>query len=206
MKGDAAAWDQRYATAEFVWTTDPNRFLPPEVEGLDPGRALDVACGEGRNSVWLATRGWDVTGVDFSSVALEKAARLADENGVEVTWVCGDVTDSVVAGSFDLVIVFYLQLPASERRDALASAARRLAPGGTILIVGHDLTNLTEGVGGPQDPAVLFGAEDISADLDTSGVDDLVVQRAEQVRRPVGTGSEMIEAIDCLVRASRAAD
>ena len=89
---DAASWDERYRAAEFVWSTQPNRFLPPAVEGLTPGRALDVACGEGRNAVWLATQGWEATGVDFSATGLEKAARLAETNNVTVEWICADVT------------------------------------------------------------------------------------------------------------------
>ena len=76
-------WNTRYAQKELVWTAEPNRAFAAEVSGLAPGRALDVACGEGRNAVWLAERGWQVTGVDFSEVALEKAATLAASRGVQ---------------------------------------------------------------------------------------------------------------------------
>ncbi len=127
---DAASWDERYGAAEFVWSTQPNRFLPPAVEGLTPGRALDLACGEGRNAVWLATQGWDATGVDFSATGLEKAARLAETNNVTVDWICADVTNWEPAAPFDLVVVFYLQLPERQRSAAFGSAARTLAPGG----------------------------------------------------------------------------
>ena len=75
---DSAGWDERYAGDELVWKAEPNRFLVAETTGLTPGRALDLACGEGRNAAWLASRGWDTTGVDFSSVGLTKAARLAN--------------------------------------------------------------------------------------------------------------------------------
>lgn len=68
-----AHWDERYGTAELIWKADPNRFLVEELEGLAPGRALDIACGEGRNAIWLASMGWEVTGVDFSAVGLAKA-------------------------------------------------------------------------------------------------------------------------------------
>ncbi|MGZ8766518.1 MAG: class I SAM-dependent methyltransferase [Acidimicrobiia bacterium] len=200
----AASWDERYRSAEFVWSTQPNRFLPPEIKGLTPGRALDLACGEGRNAVWLATQGWDATGVDFSAIGLEKAARLAETNDVTVEWVCADVTSWQPVEPFDLVVVFYLQLPEAARRAALAAAARALAPGGTLLLVAHDLTNLTDGVGGPQDPAVLYTPDDVRSDLDGSGVTDLVVERAERIERPVTTDTATVMAIDCLVRAHRA--
>ncbi len=200
---DARSWDDRYRTAEFVWKTDPNRFLPPEVAVLQPGRALDLACGEGRNAVWLATQGWNATGVDYSQVGLDKAAQLAESNHVTATWVCADVTEWEPESLYDLVVVFYLQLPETERRIAFGTAARALAPGGTLLIVGHDLVNLTEGTGGPQDPAVLYTPDDVCGALHTSGVTDLVIERAEQVRRPVDTEAGTVAAIDCLVRAHR---
>jgi SAM-dependent methyltransferase len=202
---DAASWDERYRGAEFVWSTHPNRFLPPAVEGLTPGRALDVACGEGRNAVWLATQGWNATGVDFSAAGLEKAARLAETNSVTVEWIRADVTSWQSAQCFDLVVVFYLQVPEAQRRAALGSAARALAPRGTLLVVAHDLTNLTDGIGGPQDPAVLYTPDDVRGDLDGSEVRDLVVERAERIERPVVTDTGTVTAIDCLVRVHRAA-
>jgi SAM-dependent methyltransferase len=202
---DAAAWDERYGTAEFVWSTEPNRFLPPAVADLTPGRALDLACGEGRNAVWLATRGWRVTGVDFSAVGLEKAARLATASGVRAEWIRADVTAWASPPSFDLVIVLYLHLLPAGRGAALGTAARALAPGGTLVVVGHDLANLADGIGGPQDPEVLATAEDIRCDLERAGVDDLVVDRAERIERPVETDAGPVMALDCLVRAHRPA-
>ena len=199
----AGAWDDRYRTAEFVWKTDPNRFLPPEVAALQPGRALDLACGEGRNAVWLATQGWNVTGVDFSRVGLEKAAQLAASNHVTASWVHADVTQWNSDDRYDLVVVFYLHLPETERRSAFGAAARALAPGATLLVVGHDLANLTEGTGGPQNPAVLYTPDDVCADLHASGLTDLVIDRAERVERPVDTDAGAATAIDCLVRAHR---
>jgi SAM-dependent methyltransferase len=166
---DAASWDERYRVTEFVWATEPNRFLPPAIDGLPPGRALDLACGEGRNAVWLATQGWDATGVDFSATGLGKAAQLAETNEVTVEWIRADVTTWTSIERFDLVVVFYLQLPEPARRAAFATAARCLAPGGTLLIVGHDLANLTDGVGGPQNADVLYTPDDIRRDLERGG-------------------------------------
>ncbi len=193
---DKSDWDARYAVDELVWRAEPNRFVVEEVHDLAPGRALDLACGEGRNAVWLAQQGWSATGVDFSNVALEKAARLAASRDVEVEWIAADLTSfEPPEAAFDLVLLCYVHLVAAERAALHAGAARALAPGGTILVVGHDLANLTEGVGGPQDPAVLFTPEDVVRDF--AGLE---IVRAESVRRPVeGSG----DAIDALVRARR---
>ena len=188
------AWDAKYAGSEFLWKEEPNRFLVSELEGLAPGRALDLACGEGRNAVWLAQQGWRVTGVDFSQVGLAKAAQLAESRGVEVEWVEADLLEYRPPAGLDLVIAFYLQVPAEERRLVLGRAADALAPGGTILVVAHDLLNLAEGIGGPQEPDVLYTPEDIVADLL-----GLAIQQAKRVTRPVGEG----EAIDALVRATK---
>ena len=90
---DRADWDERYAGSELLWSAEPNRFLVAETAGLTPGRALDLACGEGRNAVWLARRGWQVTGVDYSEVAIEKARRLASARKANVDWVVADLLD-----------------------------------------------------------------------------------------------------------------
>jgi 2-polyprenyl-3-methyl-5-hydroxy-6-metoxy-1,4-benzoquinol methylase len=192
-------WDERYGTEELIWKAEPNRFLVEELDALPPGRALDVACGEGRNAVWLASKGWRVTGADFSRAGLAKAQRLATDRGVEVTWVEADVVEwRPPTASFDLVVVMYLHLLAEQRRQALAHAAAALAPGGVLLVVGHDTSNLLKGTGGPQDPAVLFGPDEIVQDL--SG---LQIERAEQVKRTVVTDAGEATAIDALVRAVR---
>jgi SAM-dependent methyltransferase len=196
---DSNVWDERYAGDDLVWSAEPNRFLVAEVETLPPGRALDLACGEGRNAVWLAERGWDVTGVDFSNVGLDKARRLADARGVSVHWELADVTEYMPAPeSFGLVIVMYLHLPQAARRVAFRHAAAAVAAGGSLLVVGHDITNPSEGWGGPRDSAVLYGPDDVVADLD-----GLETVKAERVRRPVETDDGEKIAIDVLVRATR---
>lgn len=198
---DRSDWDERYRAAELVWRAEPNRWVAEEVAGLSPGRALDLACGEGRNAVWLAEQGWDATGVDFSPVGLDKGRRMAAERGVQVTWVEADARTWEAPSPFDLVVVCYLQLPEADRRAALGHAAAALAPGGTLLVVGHDRSNRDRGVGGPQDPAVLFTPDDVLADLQVSGV-PIEVQRAEVVRRPVETDDGPADALDALVRAN----
>ena len=195
-------WNERYAGTELLWTARPNRFLVAEVAGLQPGRVLDLACGEGRNAVWLAEQGWTATGVDFSDVALEKARALAGARGVAVELVHADLLDYRPAtGVFDLVLLFYLQLRAPERRRVLRAAADAVGAGGTLLLVAHDSRNLEHGHGGPGDPAVLYTPEDVVADLDGSGLD---FERAELARRPVETSDGERIALDALVRARRA--
>jgi SAM-dependent methyltransferase len=200
---DREEWNRRYAGRELLWTGMPNRFLVAGTDGLSPGRALDVACGEGRNAVWLAEQGWRVTGVDFSDVALEKARRLAAARGVEGEWVAADLLAYRPEElAFDLVVLFYLQVPEAERRAVVRAAAGAVAPGGVFLLVAHDSSNLDEGHGGPQEPAVLYTAADVVADLDGSG---LAVERAERVERPVETPDGERIALDALVRAERPA-
>jgi 2-polyprenyl-3-methyl-5-hydroxy-6-metoxy-1,4-benzoquinol methylase len=199
---DSTQWDARYREKDLVWSEEPNQFLVEEIADLQPGRALDVACGEGRNAMWLSAHGWRATGVDFSAVAIEKARRMSTERGLDVQWIVADLGSwEPPARSFDLVIVFYLQVPAEIRRRIYGHMAAGVAPGGTMLVVGHDSQNLTEGYGGPQDPAALFSVADIAGDLS-----ELQVVRAEQVRRMVRTDEGDRSAIDALVRVGRPLD
>ncbi len=191
---DAAEWDERYAATDLVWSAEPNRFVAEELADLPPGRALDLAAGEGRNAIWLARRGWEVTAADFSQVALDKGRRLAGETTVR--WVCADATRWDERAAYDLAVVAYLQLPAAERRAAVQAAYAALWPGGTLLVVAHDSHNLTDGTGGPQDARVLYTAEDVLGDLAGEGFDTI---RAGRVGRPVGDAT----AWDCLVRLVR---
>jgi SAM-dependent methyltransferase len=199
---DSVEWDRRYGGRELLWTGEPNRFLVSETAGLGPGRALDLACGEGRNAVWLAQQGWQATGVDFSAVAIEKARRLAAANAVSAEWIVADLLEyRPEVGAFDLVLLFYLQVPVVQRREIVRAAAAAVAPGGTFLLVAHDRSNLEHGHGGPQEPAVLYSADDVVVDLDAG----LQIERAERVERPVKTPDGERVALDVLVRASRPA-
>ena len=191
------SWNARYEERELVWTAEPNQFLVAEVASLGPNRALDLGCGEGRNAVWLADLGWDVTAVDFSDVAISKAIEMAAHRGVDVDWVVEDLNSYQPSSeAFDLVIVFYVHIPPDQRRALLANAAAAVAPEGTLLVVGHDLTNLAVGYGGPQDPTLLYTPDQISSELP-----GLEVLRAERVRRVVEKDEGRFEAIDTLVRA-----
>jgi len=201
MMMDATAWNERYAGADLIWTAEPNMFVVDEVAELPPARALDLACGEGRNAVWLASKGWETTGVDFSVVGLAKGRHLADAVGVEVTWIEADATSwQPPASGFDLVILCYLQLDGPGRTAALEVAARATALGGHVLVVAHDRDNLVRGVGGPPDASVLYDVEETTSVLVSAGLE---VVKAAQVERPVTSAEGVRMAIDTLVRAVR---
>ncbi len=195
-------WNQRYATRELIWTAEANRFVAEEVSTLNPGRALDLAAGEGRNAVWLAERGWQVRAVDLSDVAIGKARQLATSRNVadRIDFQATDLRDyEPEAASFDLVMMIYLQLPQAELQPIIARAANAVAPGGTFLLVAHDASNIEHGYGGPQDPAVLHSAAQVTPLLD--GRFD--IERAGVAERPVKTDSGVQVALDCVVRGSR---
>ncbi len=140
-----------------------------------------------------------MTGVDFSQVGLDKAARLAEQRDVSVEWELADLREYVPPeAAFELVVVLYLHVPATDRHQIHARAARALADAGVLLVVGHDTSNPAQGHGGPQDAAILFTPEEVVDD-----VPRLEIQRAASVRRPVGSPPEQVWAIDALVRATR---
>ena len=189
-------WNRRFRERGLVHGGEPDPTVVAEVEGLPPGRALDLGCGQGRHGAWLARLGWRVTGVDFSDVALETARTRAPS----VEWVQADLREfEPEAGVYDLVLYAYVQLPPAERREVLRRAAGAVAPGGRLLVVGHDLRNLTEGWGGPSQPEVLLTPEEVAAEL--AG---LAVERAERIRRPATDhdGRPQVQ-VDAVVRARR---
>ena len=163
---DRTAWDERYASKDYLWTVEPNRFVQQHVAQLTPGTAIDLATGEGRNAVWLAGQGWQVTAVNFSPVGLDKARRLAADHDVDVEWVEADVTAYQPSATFDLVLVAYLQLSTATRVEVLRRAAGWVARGGTMLVVAHDRSNVTEGHGGPPSPEVWYDVDETVAALE----------------------------------------
>ncbi|MET0999056.1 MAG: class I SAM-dependent methyltransferase [Marmoricola sp.] len=193
---DASAWDERYAATELVWSAGPNQFVENELTDLPPGRALDLACGEGRNARWLAERGWEVTAMDFSPVAVEKGRSLH----ADIDWQVGDARTAQLPQDLDLVLIAYLQIRPEERTPVMRRAFEALRPGGRFLVVGHDSTNIAEGTGGPQDPAVLYTGEAGLTDL--PGV-ELQVVRAGRVARMVASDEGTARAWDALVHVIR---
>jgi len=193
-----AHWDERHAARDPIESFEPDPTLIDEIGSLRPGCALDLGAGDGRNAIWLASQGWQVTAVDFSRVALDRGRALAMARSVLVEWQLADLLEwTPGAGRFDLVTLFFIHLLPDARRDVYARAAAAVAPGGTLLIVGHDRTNLADGVGGPQDPDVLFTPGEVAADLAGFRVD-----RADVVRRPAPDGRGPIDAIVRAVRVT----
>jgi SAM-dependent methyltransferase len=198
---DQDEWDKRYAGTDLLWSAEPNAFVARELASLPPGRALDLGAGEGRNSIWLASRGWTVTAVDFSQVALDRGAALAAKSGVTVEWVHADLRRyEPEKAPYELVLVVYLQLAQPDLSHVLAAARSAVAPGGTVFVVGHDRTNIADGYGGPQDPGRLYTPE-----LIASGLDGLEIVAAQRVNRAVQTPEGERTAIDTLVRGAKTA-
>lgn len=173
MEFDEVSWDERYrqhGEHTAVWSGQPNAQLVAEVAGLAPGSALDVGAGEGADAIWLARHGWRVTAVDISSVALARAAAAVEadpETAARIRWQHQDLTVSPPpGGTFDLVSAQYLHLPAPERDGVYHRLAASVAPGGTLLIVGHHPSDLETSVRRPSAPGLLFTAEQVAADLD----------------------------------------
>ena len=201
----AREWDARYSHGP-VWTRQPNVWVRDTVGHLPPGRALDVAAGDGRHALWLASLGWAVTAVDISLEGMRLGAAIARERAGgpghlpgEVAWVVADARTPVIAPrSADLVLVAYLHLPTDDLAVALGRAADAVAPGGWAVVVGHDVRNLAEGTGGPQDPAVLTSTSRVAGALRDHG---LAIERAEVAARPVADAAR--PALDTVVVAIR---
>lgn len=195
---DSTQWDDRYSTSELIWTGRANQFVEANLTDLHPGTAIDLGAGEGRNAVWLTTRGWTVTAVDFSHVGLDKAQQLAAEHGVEITTVRADATTWQPDGPVDLVVLSYLQLPVEQQRVVLDHAATWLAPGGTLFVIAHDRSNVEHGYGGPPSPDVCYTVDETVAALAA-----LDVTTAEVAERHVDTPDGTKTALDTLVIAQR---
>lgn len=201
---DKSTWNERYAAKELVWSAGPNKRFAEEVATMKPGRALDVACGEGRNAIYLAEQGWQVTAIDFSEVGIEKGRQIAAKRGVDVEFIVGDLVDVSLPHEFDLVAVLYLHTDPGSRHTWLPRVIASVATGGWFLYIGHDPSNIDHGVGGPQNPDVLPGAAEISRLLE--GFD---IEFSDVTERPVesdpghGGSDAGGVALDTVVRARR---
>lgn len=194
---DHTYWNERYTREGAQLQREPNQLIVDVVSGLSGRTALDLACGRGRNAVWLARHGFEVTAIDVSSVAVAQAEQHAVEAGVTIDFQVTDLTTWDPEGrTWDVVVISYLQLPEASRRRAHAAAASALAPGGTLVLVAHHRDNLERGVGGPQYPEVLYHEDDLAQDFAS-----LDVVRNEVVLRTVDREDLQGEAIDVILVA-----
>ncbi len=195
-----AEWDTRYSEGERLWSGRPNGALVVEVADLPPGRVLDVGCGEGADAVWLAGRGWRVTALEVSGVALARAAGHARDAGVAIDWVHAGLAEAALPpGSFDLVSAQY---PALQRTpDAAAERAllAAVAPGGLLLLVHHAGMDTQPVHEGGFDPADYVWPAMIAALLD----DDWQVEVDEQRPRIVPEGGAGAHHVDDVVLRAR---
>lgn len=154
-------WDQRYSAPEYVYGTEPNAFLA-EHAGLLTGPVLSLCEGEGRNGVFLASRGFDVLGVDGSPVGLAKAQRLASARGVALRTEVADLaTYDPPENTFGAVVSIFAHLPSALRRRLYPLVERALKPGGVLLIEHYSPAQIPKSTGGPKDPDMLFAAADL---------------------------------------------
>ncbi len=191
---DAAAWDERYRSTDHLWSVEPNLFVADRLRTVTPGTGVDLAGGEGRNAIWLASLGWKMISVDFS----EEAAARGAKRGSDVEFVVADISVWEPSGEVDLVLIAYLHLGPEEFASVLERSRTWLRPGGEMFLIGHDVSNLEEGYGGPQYPELLWDVDAILEHLK-----GLTIVEAQVVRRPVVAEEASLFARDALVRVRR---
>ena len=186
---DRAQWDERYAGAPQVWSGHPNGALVAEVVGLTPGRALDVGCGEGADAIWLAQRGWAVTAIDVSTVALERAATAAEAARVQVDWrPLGLLEATLPTEGYDLVSAQYPALLRTPGNDAELALLCAVAPGGTLLVVHHADIDVEHARANGFDPADYVGPAEVAALLGDGWRVDVDERRERHVSGGAGAG------------------
>ncbi|HLZ28205.1 MAG TPA: methyltransferase domain-containing protein [Chloroflexota bacterium] len=199
-------WDTRYRSADAIWSGNPNPHLVAHTANLPPGSALDVGSGEGADAIWLAGRGWRVTGLDVSTVALARAAHLAAATGAEiaerVTWEHADVLSwDPAPRQFDLVSAQFMHPPRATRQALHRRLAAAVRPGGTLLIVGHHPSDMATSMGRPQLHDFFYTAEEVAATLLQDDWQTIVAASPErQARDPEG---RTITLRDAVLRAVR---
>lgn len=200
MADSPAAWDRRYADLDQVWSGQPNGALVAEVADLPAGRALDVGCGEGADAVWLASRGWQVTALDVSKVALERAVRAAGDAGAEVSWLHAGLLEAPLSpASFDLVSAQYPALLRTPGREAERMLLSLVAPGGLLLVVHHAVLTHHQHRDDGFNPDDYVQPADVAAVLDQDWRLQVLQERPRSVTG--GAGSHHVD--DVVLRARR---
>lgn len=203
---DAAFWDARYSSAHSLWSGNPNRQLVAEAAGLAPGTALDAGAGEGADAIWLAERGWQVTAVDVSGVALgraaDHAAKAGDEVAARIRWQREDLREWIPPErAYDLVTSQYLHLPGTLRSTLLARLAAAVRDGGTLLIVGHHPMDLETTLQRPNHPELMFTGDDLVSEIGGDGWE--IVTNVAAEREATDPDGRPVTAHDTVFRARR---
>ncbi|GAB4011666.1 class I SAM-dependent methyltransferase [Nocardioides ultimimeridianus] len=201
----AHVWDERYAGSDRVWSGNPNARLVEQASDLAPGSALDVACGEGGDAIWLAERGWDVTAVDVSPVALGKVREHAAARGVRVTTAIWDALGEAVPGApgaFDLVTVSFLHVPAEDFAGIYRRIGAAVAPGGRLLVTAHHPHDVESGVRRPHGDGLLFEPDRVLTTLGAPG-DGWEVEVADTPERVQDGPDGPVQVRDTVVRLRR---
>lgn len=203
---DSSWWDEHYGSAPALWSGKANPVLVAEVADLPPGRALDVGCGEGADTLWLAGRGWQVLGTDVSQVALDRAAAAVDAGGLsdQVMWVQHDLLAwTPPARSFDLVSVQFFHLLPDDRPRVYGGLADAVAPGGSFLVVAHHPSDLDTTVSRPPVEELFFTADEIAAQLGDEW--EIQVNEARPRTTKVPDGRD-VTITDTVLKARRRSD
>lgn len=207
---DRAWWEDRYRAGEGLWSGRPNDVLVAEVADLPPGRALDAGAGEGGDALWLAERGWQVTALDLSEVALQRGARAAAERGLvdRVEWRQADLAEEPpVADAYDLVTSAFLHPSADVREKVIRGLAAAVAPGGTLLVVNHDPSELARGLPRHARPEYFASAGELAAFLDPAEWEVQVAEaRPREARAHEGDAHHVADAVLRARRVPQATD
>ncbi len=198
-------WDERYATSERIWSGQPNPHLVTTVGDLPIGRALDIGSGEGADAIWLAQQGWTVKALDLSQVALDKSAdharSLGDDIVDRITWEQSDLFAwQAERQAYDLVSAQFMHLPKPAIFDLQRRLAASVAPGGTLLIVGHHPDDVRHAHGGEDFPDVRYTAEEVAALLDPQ---EWTIEAFTFTRDWINQEGEAAVAQDAVLRAVR---
>jgi SAM-dependent methyltransferase len=206
---DEGFWDERYRSAQRVWSGNPNPQLVAEVASRPPGRALDVGSGEGADAIWLARRGWTVVAADISGVALERAAQHAHDidpaAAARIEWRHVDLlARPPEPGSFDLVSAQFLQLPPESRTRLFTALAAAVRDGGMLLVVGHHPSDLATDVPRPPMPELFYTPDEIAGLLDGSWTINASQARPRPARTPDGADATVHDTVLVATRPAAA--
>jgi SAM-dependent methyltransferase len=192
------AWDERYRSRPEMWSGNANAVLVAETADLPPGTALDAGAGEGGDAFWLAAAGWKVTAAEVSSVAIERASKRASERGLDISWLHADLVHTRPPGSYDLVTTHFLHVPKSEQPPLFRHLAGAVDSGGTLLVVGHDFSDMTKV---PRPDLLEYGwsAQEVAGALDAGWT----IEVAESRPREAVVDGVDVTIHDTILRARR---